>query len=44
MSGSTYIDSALNTIYYSQYNGEVVEVVTRIVNGVFTIVDAWVKS
>lgn len=33
-----------NTIYTAIYNGQTVQVVTRLVHGAVTIVDAWVKT
>ena len=45
LTGQTYIhpDSG-NTMFWANYGGQVVEVSTRVVNGVLTIVNAWVKT
>lgn len=42
--GSSYINDASNKVYFMTIGKQIVEVETRIVNGVFTIVDAWVKT
>ena len=44
-SGVTKIQqSSGNIIYYMNYGGRVVEVYTKVINGEFIIVDAWVKT
>lgn len=44
VNGTVVTNSVGNEIYSAEYGGQIIEVTTRIVNGILTIVDAWVKT
>lgn len=44
VNGTVITNSVGNEIYSAEYGGQIIEVTTRVVNGILTIVDAWVKT